>query len=317
MTNRVTQILGTQYPIVQAPLSWNTDAKLVAAVANAGGMGIFGPNAGKKEPFGDTHKSMDHLRNQVRQARELTDGPIGMNIYSLGVGALEDPYMRSIIDISLEEGVTGFAYIGKVDKELFNYIHDRSGVILFRLFNAVPALAVEAEKAGVDLIVVTGYDEGGSLPDNFFGTFTALPTVANAVTIPVLAAGGVNDRRGVQAAFALGAEGVYMGTRFIATEEAPSAQNVKEAIVASTYEDTVYVAPTLRSIRTPLTDRLMEKVARGEEIDERDLHGGYRNGMLHGDLENGFISISSGIGLIKDIPTVAALVERLFEDTTL
>ena len=279
--------------------------------------GHFRTERRQKEPFGDTQKSMDHLRNQIRQARELTDGPIGMNIYSLGVGALEDPYMRSIIDISLEEGVTGFAYIGKVDKELFNYIHDRGGVILFRLFNAVPALAIEAEKAGVDLIVVTGYDEGGSLPDNCFGTFTALPTVADAVTIPVLAAGGVNDRRGVQAAFALGAEGVYMGTRFIATEEAPSAQNVKEAIVASTYEDTVYVTPNLRSIHTPLTDRLMEKVARGEEIDERDLHGGYRNGMLHGDLENGFISISSGIGLIKDIPTVAALVERLFEDTTL
>lgn len=314
MTNRVTQILGTKYPIVQAPLSWNTDARLVSAVAHAGGMGIFGPNAGKQKPFGDTKKSMDHLRDQIRQARKFTDGPIGMNIYSLGVGALGDPYMRSIIDISLEEGVTGFAYIGKVDTELFNYIHKYGGVILFRLFNAVPKLATEAEKAGVDLIVVTGYDEGGSLPDNFFGTFTALPTIVDAVSIPVLAAGGINDRRGVKAAFALGAEGVYMGTRFIATKEAPSAQNVKEAIVASTYEDTVYVTPNLRSIRTPMTDRLMEKINRGEEIDEKDLHGGYRNGMLHGDLENGFISVSSGIGLIKNIPSVAELINELFED---
>ncbi|WED57698.1 nitronate monooxygenase family protein [Fructilactobacillus sanfranciscensis] len=312
MKNRVAEILNTKYPLIQAPLNWLTDAEFVAAVSNAGGLGSFGPNAGRDSLEQD---SMKVMREQIRKAQQLTNRPFAMTI-GLNPQGEDQAYAHKILDNSLAENVSYFIVGGEPDEDIYRQIKASGAVLIARSYNPTPAEAQLQEHLGADLIVATGYDEGGVIPTKGNGTFTTIPRIVDAVSVPVLAAGGITDVRGVRASRALGAEGFYIGSRFIVTKENRTAENAKVKIISSTVEDMVLVAPQQRSIRNAKMDELAKRFADGDHdtFAETRKMGGTRTAMLEGKLEDGEISINTGIDLIQDQPSVAELVQRLMQD---
>lgn len=313
---RVTQILGTRYPLIQAPMSWITNAALVAAVSNAGGLGVLGPGAGHATPASGTGDTVERMRAEIRKTRALTDQPFGLNVIFMdGVEAPVDEFNAAWLRMAFEEQVRFFVCVGNANRDLFALIRQHGGVVIHRPLTPTIANMREAEALGADLLVATGIDEGGHLPLRTLGTFTVVPTMVDAVSVPVLAAGGINDRRGVKAALALGAEGVFIGTRFIATSESPAAGVVKEKILVSGYDDMVSVSRMQRSIRTRTADRLAALFADKDNTLDLDGEigalGGLRPGMLEGKMDEGIVSVNTGIDVIRSIPSVRRLVDEL------
>lgn len=297
-------------------MSWITDAKFVAAVANAGGLGVLGPGAGQTTPASDTQETVERIRAEIRKTRELTDKPFGLNV--IFMGAKDDPvddFNAAWLQVAFEEQVRFFVTVGHANKNIFDLIKRNGGTIIHRPLTPTVANMQEAEALGADLLVATGHDEGGHTPLRALGTFTVVPTMVDAVNTPILAAGGINDKRGVNAAMALGAEGVYIGTRFIATIESPAAEIVKDTILHSGYDDMVTVSKMQRSIRTETAERLAR--LHGDKANTLDLDaeisalGGLRPGMLEGKIDEGIISVNTGIDIIKTIPSVQGLVDAL------
>jgi enoyl-[acyl-carrier protein] reductase II len=320
MTNRVTDILGITYPIIQAPMAWVTNAELVAAVSNAGGLGTLGPNAGQDTLTTDIVETAERMRNEIRKVQALTDKPFALNIFAPPADAAvaDIPFTSHTLQVGFDEGVKVFAVVGGVHEELFKMIKDYGGTLIYRPANPSIALMQEAERLGADVLVATGREEGGILPGQEYGTFTVVPAMVDAVTIPVMAAGGINDTRGVNAAFALGAEGVYIGTRFLMTKESPMADNTKTLVMNSGWDDMVAISYSQRSIETPKAKELaaeyqasQDNLAMNQKITAL---GGMRPGMLAGDFDAGIVSVNTGIDIIKDIPTVSELILRLMAD---
>lgn len=321
MKNRVTERLGIKYPIIQGPMAWLTDAKLVAAVSNAGGLGILGPSAGQNERTSSPIETMERMRKEIRKTRDLTDKPFGVVILVDTDMSFTEPILNMIIEekvaVALVNGLDGMDYSNTFDKL------KKAGIkIVFRPLNPTIENAQMAEKLGADVYVATGFDEGGTLPGTQIGTFSIIPLIADVVKdIPVMAAGGIADIRGVRAAFALGAEGVFLGTRFLATEEARTAQNVKELMLKTNAED-LHIFRTLpyfyRSIPTKLSAELVEMDKNGATREELAIKqsGGknMKSGMLDGDLENGYVSVGLGISFIKEIKPVREVVKELMQD---
>lgn len=316
---RVTQILGTQYPLIQAPMSWITNASLVAAVSNAGGLGVLGPGAGHATAPSSTKETVERMRAEIRKTRALTDKPFGLNVIFMDApDAPVDDFNAAWLRMALEEQVRFFVCVGNANKDLFALIRQHGGIVIHRPLTPTIDNMREAEALGADLLVATGIDEGGHLPLRALGTFTVVPTMVDAVSVPVLAAGGINDRRGINAAFALGAEGVFIGTRFIATSESPAAGVVKKKILSSGYDDMVPVSRMQRSIRTRTADRLAALLADKDNVLDLDAEisafGGLRPGMLEGKMDDGIVSVNTGIDIIRTIPSVRKLVSELMED---
>ena len=320
MKNRVTERLGIKYPIIQGPMAWLTDAKLVAAVSNAGGLGILGPNAGQNEPTSSPIETMERMMKEIRKTRELTDKPFGVVIIVDFDMQFTNPLLDMIIEekvpVALINGVNGLDY-----SSVFKRLKEAGIKIVYR---GEPTIenARTIEKLGADVYVATGFDEGGMLPGGQIGTFSIIPLIVDAVkNIPVMAAGGIADIRGVRAAFALGAEGVFLGTRFLATEEARTAQNVKEIMLKTNAED-LHIFRTLpyfyRSIPTKLSAELVEMDKNGatrEELSTKQAGGkNMKAGMLDGDLENGYVSVGLGVSFIKEIKPVKEVVNELMQD---
>ncbi|USS93050.1 nitronate monooxygenase [Fructilactobacillus ixorae] len=312
MKNRVTAILGTRYPLIQAPLNWLTDAKMVAAVANAGGLGTFGPNAGRDSL---DQNSMEVMENQIKTAQHLTKQPIAMTL-GLNPQGEEQSYAHKILDRSLALGIKIFMVGGEPDAEIYHQIKAAGATLIARSYNPTPAEAQRQVELGADLIVATGYDEGGVIPVHGVGTFTTVPRIVDAVSVPVLAAGGINDVRGVRAAMALGAEGVFVGSRFMVTQESRTAPAAKQKLLASSADDLLLVAPNQRSLANPRMAELADRFAAGDSTTFQATRklGGVRPAMLHGDLEAGEVSVNTGVDLIRDEPRVADLIAELMQD---
>ncbi|MDH2997005.1 diguanylate cyclase [Pasteurellaceae bacterium LFhippo2] len=321
MNNRITEILGIKFPIVQGPMSWMTDAKFVAAVSNAGGLGILGPNAGLIKAPKTNEELLSTMRAEVRKTKALTDKPFGMPIilsYDLST-------MDSLVDLIIEEGVP-VALINQldgIDYSPFMAKLKQAGVkTIFRALNPTPENAREAEKLGADIIVATGFDEGGTVPAQVIGTFSIVPQIADAVSVPVMAAGGIADVRGVRASFALGAEGVFVGTVLLPTLENRMAESVKQQIVDSNAQDLLLfrtMPAYYRSLPTKLAYELVEMDNNGatrEQLAEAQKGGyGMRLGMLEeGRADEGYISVGNGITYIKAIRSVKDVVEDLMQD---
>lgn len=317
--NRITEILGIKYPIIQGPMAWLTDAKLVAAVSNAGGLGILGPSAGQTELTTSPQETMERMREEIRKTRELTDKPFGVviivDVDMKFTNLLLDMIIEEKVPVALVNGVAGMDF-----ESTFKRLKNAGIKIVFRGEPTVEN-ARTIEKLGADVFVATGFDEGGMLPGGQIGTFSIVPLIVDSVkNIPVMAAGGISDIRGVRAAFALGAEGVFLGTRFLATEEARTAQNVKELMLKTNAED-LHIFRTLphfyRSIPTKLSAELVEMDKNGATREELFLkQGGGKNmklGMLDGD-ENGYISVGLGVSFIKEIKSVKEVVNELMAD---
>lgn len=307
----VTDILGIEKPLVQAPMNWLTDARLVASVSNAGGLGVLGPNAGQNATY-SLERTKENLKAEIQKTKALTDKPFGLNLLL----PLDNPFSQATLEIGLEEKVPVFVTVGEADYKVFERIKESGARIIHRPLTPTVENMKEAEKFGADILVATGFDEGGVLPQQAYGTFTILPTMVDAVSVPVLAAGGINDVRAVKAAFAFGASGVYIGTRFLATEESPMASAAKDLMLRSDYKDLVFVSATQRSLATSFGRKMSEQFEQDHQADtDKSIAqaGGLRPAMLEGDIEQGIISVNTGIGLITDIPTVKALIHRLME----
>lgn len=308
-SEKVIKILGTKYPLIQAPMNWLTNAELVAAVSNSGGLGILGPNAGQREAY-SPEVTYQKFREEIQKTKSITDKNFGINIL-LPI----NPFSEALLNAAIDEGVKYFATVGDADSIVFKKIKENNGVIIHRPLNPNSENMREAESLGVDLLVVTGYDEGGVIPSQQIGTFSIVPAMVDSVSIPVLVAGGINDKRGVKAAFALGASGVYIGTRFLLTKESPMSNKVKEQILKSKNQDVLLVAKQQRSLNTKIAVMLESKyedlATSNENMEIIRENGGIRSGMLEGDLENGIISLNTSIEIIKNIPSVKDLIEEL------
>lgn len=329
--NRVAKILGIKYPFVQGAMSWLTDAKFVATVSKAGGLGILGPNAGQHTVTPSPDETAERMRDQVKQVQALTDKPFAVTLIVAGGDA--SIFTKKILDVVIEEHVPAVLLnsLGGVSSDTYGVdpktmkqlkAHGIKTIVRSLQPSIADAQAVEAQ--GADIYVATGFDEGGTMPGGEIGSFAIMPMIADAVKIPVLLAGGIADARTVNAAFALGAEGVYVGSRLIATTENPAAENVKALMVSSTAADLTLFRTQpdyYRSLPTKLVDQLVENdrnLPKEEaKLANAKLMGGtsgMRIGMLDGDLEHGYVSVGTGVSMIHAIESVQTVVDEMMKD---
>ncbi|TET40182.1 MAG: enoyl-[acyl-carrier-protein] reductase FabK, partial [Dehalococcoidia bacterium] len=256
---RICDLLGIQYPIIQGGMTWIANAELAAAVSNAGALGLVSPNAGMKLEG----NVVEHLKGQIRKAKSLTDKPFGVNL------AVRIPEMKELIDVIIEEGIK-VVTTSAGDPALYTpFLKERGGKVLHVVSSVSHAKG--AERSGVDAVIAEGYEAGGHNGFDELPTMVLVPQVVDAVDIPVVAAGGIADARGFAAALALGAEGVQMGTRFVATHECVAHPNFKEGIVKATDTGTVITGRKLgpaRVLKGEFTSKLLELEARGATPEE-------------------------------------------------
>jgi len=300
--NRVCRLLGIKAPIIGAGMVWWSDAALCAAVAEAGALGLLA--GGSHTPEG--------IAAAIDEVRRRTAGVFGINI------PLIYPEASQIIEIGLEKGVRIFFTSAGSPKAFTRIIQDRGGVVV----HVVPSakLAVKCEAAGVDAVVAEGAEGGGHLAPEPVASMVLWPAVADAVRIPVIAAGGIADARHLAAAFALGAEGIQVGTRFIASAEAAGSAAYVDRLLQIDETGTAVTCrfgSPIRGIRNRLTDAIndMEKAGKSnEEILEFIGAGRSRAATLDGDVEWGSMQCGQVAGLIHDRPPVAELVRRFIDE---
>ena len=321
-SNRVCQILKIEKPVIQGPMFWLTDAKLVAAVSEAGGLGVLGPHAGQNSLPKDDAERAERMRNEIRKVKELTSKPFGINIFHSGQNP--DIQLQLMLKVVYEEKVpvAVVVHLGPdAAEDIITELKAHGVTVVFRHISISPDLARKAEKAGADIIVATGMDEGGTLPSHNIGTFSIVPLIVDSVKIPVMAAGGITDKRTFNAAFALGAEGVFCGTLFLAAKEARTAQNVKEMILKSNATDIDFFRTSpyyYRSIPTPLSQRLvkMDNELKTREEISNEMHP-MRNmkfGMLDGQVDVGYISVGLGVSMIHSIRPSKEIIDDITQD---
>ena len=321
-SNRVCEILKIAKPVIQGPMFWLTDAKLVAAVSEAGGLGVLGPHAGQNTLPKDDVEKAERMRNEIRKVKELTSKPFGINIFHSGQNP--DIQLQLMLKVVYEEKVpvAVVVHLGPdAAEDIITELKAHGVTVVFRHISISPDLARKAEKAGADIIVATGMDEGGTLPSHNIGTFSIVPLIVDSVKIPVMAAGGITDKRTFNAAFALGAEGVFCGTLFLAAKEARTAKNVKEMMLKANATDIDFFKTNpyyYRSIPTPLSQRLvkMDNELKTREEISNEMHP-MRNmkfGMLDGQVDVGYISVGLGISMIHSIRSCKEIIDDITQD---
>ncbi len=298
--NRVARLLGIRYPILQGGMAWVADARLAAAVSNAGGLGILAGGS----------MTADLARDQVQRVRDLTDRPFGLNIM------LMSPHAADLARMAAEERVpvvtTGAGQPGK-----YFPAWKAAGIIVIPVVPSV-ALARRVEQQGADAVIVEGTEAGGHIGD--LTTLVLTPAVSDALSIPVIAAGGIADGRGVAAAFLLGAEGVQVGTRFLASEECPIHENYKRLVVKARDTGTVVTGRStghpVRSLKNRLTRRFLdlEREGVGFEALETLAVGSLRRAVQDGDLENGSFMAGQSAVLVKAVEPCRTIIESMFRD---
>ncbi|MBU9672200.1 nitronate monooxygenase family protein [Planococcus sp. CP5-4] len=305
---RITELLGIDYPIIQGGLAYLAYADLAAALSNAGGLGQI------------TAMSLpgpDELREEIRKVRELTDKPFGVN-FAIGEHGRAFSHM---LDVAIEERVPVVSMTGGNPTPIFEQLEgtDIKKLVLV----AARRQAEKAEKLGADAVMVVGHEGGGHLGRDDIGTMVLIPQVVDAVTIPVIASGGIGDGRGWMAAHALGAEGIEMGTRFIATKECTHASQLyKQQLIDSTENDTVIIKRSIgapaRTLSNTWTDRILEIEKETPSYEAlKDYISGTANKryIYDGQREKGFGWAGQVTGLIQDVPTVQELFDRMIRQT--
>ena len=317
---RLCELLGIEYPIIQAPMSWVTCAEMVAAVSNAGGMGVLGPNAGQQTVTTDVTETGERLRSQINKVRALTGKPFGVNIVvdPPGTPELFLKFSEQTLRVAIEEKVPVAVLTGHAPG-FAERLKDAGIQVIFRASPVSVEVAKEAEQAGVDAFIAVGFEGGGHVGTDRTPAFMLLPQIVDAIRIPVVAGGGISDGRQLVAALALGAEGIYLGTRFIASTECPAHPRVKQAICDADYTSTVTctgMIGVLRALKTPLMERCIELEARGATPAEvTELYsGGFREGLLEGDMTGGVISLGMGIGVIKETKSAGDIVRDIIRE---
>ena len=307
LKTKFTETFGIEHPIVQGGMQWVGRAELVAAVANAGALGFL---------TALTQPTPEALAKEIARTRELTDKPFGVNLTFLP--SVKQPDYPGYIKAIIEGGVKIVETAGNNPQKWMPMLKE-AGIKVIHKCTAVRH-ALKAEAIGCDAVSVDGFECGGHPGEDDVPNFILLPRAAEELKIPFIASGGMADGRSLVAALALGAEGINMGTRFIATQEAPVHENVKKAIVAASELDTRLVMRPLRNTERVLTnaavERLLEKERRlGPNLKFEDIieevAGVYPRIMKQGDLDAGAWSCGMVAGLIHDIPTVKELIDRI------
>ena len=304
---RVTDLLGIKYPIIQGGLAYLAYADLCAAVSNAGGLGQI---------TAMSLDSPDALRAEIKKVRTLTDKSFGVNF---AIGQHGRPYSH-MVEVALEEGVKVMSVTGGNPTPFFEQLKGTNVKKLVLV--AAKRQAAKAEELGADAVMVVGHEGGGHLGRDDVGTMVLTPQVVDAVSIPVIASGGIGDGRGWMAAHALGAEGIEMGTRFIATKECVHAsQPYLDALMSSSETGTTIIKRSLGTPARALTGSWTEKIIDLEsknadyEMLKDYISGKANRKFIHdGDIESGFGWAGQVAGLITDVPTVGELIERMVKE---
>lgn len=309
LSTRITEMLGIRYPIIQGGMQWLSNARFAAEVSNAGGLGMI---------TAASHASQESLRNEIRAAKDLTDKPFGVNISMLPEitsGDMTWDYVETVI----EEQVPVVETSGRSPEPYIGALR-QAGI---RVIHKVPAVryAKKAEALGVDAVTIVGFECGGHPGMDDVTTLILVPRAAESLSIPVIAGGGIADARGLVAALALGAEGVVMGTRFVATKECIAHPHFKEWMVKAQETDTIMI---LRSIRNAMrvaknaaAQRALEMEEQGASLPELlTVVGGQigRKALFEGDLEGGTFAIGQAIGLIHEIKSVREVIEDMVQE---
>lgn len=300
MKTRITELLGCEYPIIQGGMAWVAEHKLASAVSNAGGVGLI---AGGNAPI-------DYLREQIRLCKEKTDKPFGVNIMLMSDNA--DDLAQLVIEEGVKVVTTGAGNPGK-----YIAAWKAAGVKVIPVVASV-ALAKRMEKAGVDAVVAEGTESGGHIGENT--TMCLVPQVVDAVSIPVIAAGGIADGRGMAASFMLGAEGVQIGTRFLASEECQIHPTFKELVIKAKDTDSVvtgrYTGHPCRNVRTKFAKQLANGEKDGsltpDEFEKLTV-GALRRAVVDGDVESGSFLCGAIAGMVNEIKPCDAIVKEIME----
>ena len=300
MKTRITELLGCECPIIQGGMAWVAEHKLASAVSNAGGVGLI---AGGNAPI-------DYLREQIHLCKEKTDKPFGVNIMLMSDNA--DDLAQLVIDEKISVVTTGAGNPGKYISAWKN-----AGVKVIPVIPSV-ALAKRMEKAGADAVVAEGTESGGHIGENT--TMCLVPQVVDAVSIPVIAAGGIADGRGMAASFMLGAEGVQIGTRFLASEECQIHQTFKDLVIKAKDTDNIvtgrYTGHPCRNIKTKFAKQLANGEKNGsispEEFEKLTV-GALRRAVVDGDLESGSFLCGAIAGMVNEIKPCSAIIKEIME----
>ncbi|WP_316568376.1 nitronate monooxygenase family protein [Neobacillus sp. YIM B06451] len=306
---RVTEMLGIRYPIIQGGLAHLAYSELASAVSNAGGMGQI------------TAMSLDSpelLREEIRKTKEKTNKPFGVNF---AIGQHGRPF-HQYVEVALEENVPVISMTGGNPAPIFGQIKGTSCKTLVLV--ASRRQAMKAEQLGAGAVMVVGQEGGGHLGKEDIGTMVLIPRVAESVSIPVIASGGIADGRGLMAAFALGAEGIEMGTRFIAVKECVHAnEQYKQKLLESGESDTVIIKKSLgapgRVLHNEWAKKIIELEKKGlgyEQLKDYISGEANRRFIYDGKVEEGFAWAGQAIGLIRDIPTTSELFERILAEAS-
>ena len=296
MKTRVTALLGIEYPIIQGGMAWVAEHNLAAAVSEAGGLGLIG---GANAPG-------EVVREEIRKARELTDKPFGVNVM------LMSPFADDVAKVVVEEGIkvvtTGAGNPGK-----YMEMWKNAGIKVIPVVASV-ALARMMEKGGADAVVAEGTESGGHIGDT---TMSLVPQVADAVSIPVIAAGGIADGRGIAAAFMLGAEAVQMGTRFVVAKESIVHQNYKDRIIKAKDIDSAVTGRShghpIRSLRNQMTREYLKMEQEGRPFEELEYltMGTLRKAVMEGDVMHGTVMAGQIAGMVKKEQTCKEMISEM------
>lgn len=301
-SNRITQLFQIQYPIIQGGMIWASGSKLAVAVSNAGGLGLIG--AGSMYP--------DVLREHIQKAKKRTDKPFGVNV------PLLYPNVDEIMQIIVEEGVK-IVFTSAGNPKTWTSFLKEKGITVVHVVSSVK-FALKAQDAGVDAVVAEGFEAGGHNGREETTTFTLIPMVKEQLQVPLIAAGGIATGKGMLAAMVLGADGVQMGSRFVASIEASSHEAFKQAVIqvqdGDTYLTLKELAP-VRLIKNEFFNRLQTYYQTGptkEGLQEFLGRGRAKKGMFEGDLVEGELEIGQIAGLIHDIKPVKEIVNEIVDD---
>jgi enoyl-[acyl-carrier protein] reductase II len=296
--NRVTKHLGSKYPIIQAPMGWIARSKLASSVSNAGGLGVIETSSGE----------VDICKTEIKKMSELTKNPFGVNLPIL---FLQD---ESIVDFVAECGVKFVTTSAGSPAKYINKLKEAG----LTVYHAVPSLAgaLKAADAGVDGLVVEGTEGGGFKNPEEVGLFVLIQAIRRKIDLPIIAAGGIADGQGMAAAFAVGAEGIQMGTRFVSSKESPVHESWKNAILSGTESDTYVLnktgSPCLRAIKTDYTKEIFEKGSM-----DMSVFGGVQDLYFGGDLNAAPALTGQSMGLIDEIKPVETIINETVNEFNL
>ncbi len=310
MKTRITELFGIEHPIIQGGMHYVGFAEMAAAVSNAGGLGLI---------TGLTQRTPENLAKEIARCREMTDKPFGVNLTFLP--SVTPPDYPGFVRTIIESGIKIVETAGNNPQKVMPAFKEAGVKVIHKCTSVRHSL--NAESIGCDAVSVDGFECGGHPGEDDVPNFILLPRAAEELKIPFVASGGMADGRSLVAALALGAEGMNMGTRFIATKEAPVHENVKKALVAASELDTRLVMRPLRNTERVLNNaavgRLLEKEkALGANLKFEDIieevAGVYPKIMTDGDMDAGAFSCGMVAGLIHDVPTVKELIDRIMRE---